>query len=62
MMYPDGELPFTLAQHYPNNACMYGIGICRKIRTEKAYTNNMRQYILDGAKISSGKILAMGNS
>lgn len=62
MMYPDGKLPFTLCQHYPNNACMYGIGICRKVRTEKAYTNNMRQYILDGAKMWSGKILALGNS
>lgn len=62
LLYPDGKLPFTLCQHYPNNACMYWIGICRKVRTEKAYTNNMRQYILDGAKIWSGKILALWNS
>ena len=21
--YPDGELPFVVTQHYPNNACIY---------------------------------------
>ena len=59
MIYPDGKLPFDVCQHYPNNSCLYGIGIPRKVRTEKAYTNNMQQYMIDGAKLSSGKILAM---
>lgn len=61
LLYPDGGLPFVFCQHYPNNACMYGISIPRKVRAEKAYTNNMKQYMLDGARLGSGKILAMGN-
>jgi hypothetical protein len=62
MLYKDWKLPFVVCQHYPNNACIYGIGIPRKVRAEKAYTNNMKQYMLDWARLWSGKILAMGNS
>ena len=62
MVYPDGELPFDMCQHYPNNGCLLGIGICRKVRLEKAYGNNMRQFMIDGARMSSGKLLALGSN
>lgn len=58
MPYPDGKLPFVVAQHYPRNNCIYGIGIPRKVRMSKAYKNNMMQYAMDGAKLSSGRLIA----
>ncbi len=58
MPYPDGKLPFVVTQHYPRNNCMYGIGIPRKVRMSKAYKNNMMQYIIDGARLWAGKLLA----
>lgn len=47
LIYPDGDLPIDMCQHYPNNTCLYGIGICRKVRLEKAYMNNMKQFMID---------------
>lgn len=58
MPYPDGKLPFVVAQHYPRNNCIYGIGIPRKVRMSKAYKNNMMQYAMDGAKLSSSRLIA----
>lgn len=58
MPYPDWKLPFVVTQHYPRNNCMYGIGIPRKVRMSKAYKNNMMQYIIDGARLWAGKLLA----
>lgn len=58
MPYPDGKLPFVIAQHYPRNNCIYGIGIPRKVRMSKAYKNNMMQYAMDGAKLSSSRLIA----
>lgn len=60
--YPDGELPIVVCQHYPMNSCLYGIGICNKVRMEKAYKNNMLQYIIDGARLGSGKLIAVWGS
>lgn len=62
MMYKHGKLPFDVCQHYPNSACIYGISTCRKVRLSKAYKNNLMQSILDGSRLGSGKILAIGNS
>lgn len=58
MPYPDGKLPFVVAQHYPRNNCIYGIGIPRKVRMSKAYKNNMMQYAMDGVKLSSSRLIA----
>lgn len=60
--YSDGRLPFDVCQHYPDSACMYGIGICRAARPAKAFKNNLLQSIMDGARLGSGKILAIGAS
>lgn len=59
MLYKHGKLPFVLAQHYPDNNFLYGIGICRKVRVQKWYKINMMQSLMDWARLSSGKILAM---
>lgn len=59
MLYKHGQLPFVVAQHYPDNNFIYGIGICRKVRVQKWYKINMMQSLMDGARLSSGKILAM---
>lgn len=58
MPYADGKLPFVLAQHYPKNDCIYGIGIPRKVRMSKAYKNNMLQYMLDWTKMAAGRVIA----
>lgn len=55
MIYPD--LPFVVCQHYPDSSCIYGISIPRKVRLAKAYKNNMMQSIMDGSRLSSGKVL-----
>jgi hypothetical protein len=47
MKYKHGKLPFTVAQHYPDNRCICGRGIPRKTRASKAYKNNMMQAALD---------------
>lgn len=58
MPYYDGKLPFVVTQHYPRNNCIYGIGVPRKVRMSKAYKNNMMQYIVDWARLSSSRLLA----
>lgn len=58
MLY--AELPFVVCQHYPDSSCIYGISIPRKVRMSKAYKNNQRQSVMDGARIGSGKILLTG--
>lgn len=62
MPYKHDRLPFSVAQHYPNNTCIYGYGICRKVRFDKAYKNNLQQALLDGARMSSSKIIGVGSS
>lgn len=62
MIYKHGDLPFVVCQHYPNNRCIYGFGICRKSRVSKAYLNNITQAIMDGSRMSSSKILGIWQS
>lgn len=61
MPYKNGKLPFDMCQHYPDEWCLYGIGICQRVRLWKAYKNNMAQSALRGARLSSGKIMALWN-
>ncbi len=60
--YADGRLPFDVCQHYPDSACIYGIGICRAARPAKAFKNNQLQAIMDGSRLGSGKVWAMNSS
>ena len=62
IMYKNGKLPFVVCQHYPDSACIYGISTPRKVRTSKAYKNNIMQSIMDGSRMSTGKLVVMGAS
>ncbi len=54
-MLRGGEgLPFEVAQYWTNTGCLYGLGVCRKVRYLKIYKSEMLQYLLDGTSIQSG--------
>lgn len=61
IVYANGELPFDMCQHYPDSGCLYGIGICQRVRLWKAYKNNIAQSALRSTRLSSGKMIALGN-
>ncbi len=58
MFYTHGKLPFSVGQCYPNNGCIYGWSVPRKIRSEKGFKNDLYDNILKAARLSSSKILA----
>lgn len=55
-------LPFVVSQFYPVHNCIYGGWVTHKLRASKAYINNITQDIIDGSRLSSTKLLGMGNS
>lgn len=61
MLYNRNALPIRIAQHYTNSACIYGTSIPKKVRSHKAVKINMMQSVIDGARIGSGKMIAMSN-
>jgi len=61
IVYKNGKLPFDMCQHYPNAWCLYGIGIAQRVRLWKAYKNNIAQSALRSTRLSSGKMIALGN-
>ena len=61
IVYANGELPFDMCQHYPDSWCLYGIGWPQRVRLWKAYKNNIAQSALRSTRLSSGKMIALGN-
>jgi hypothetical protein len=61
IVYKNGKLPFDMCQHYPDSGCLYGIGISQRVRLWKAYKNNIAQSALRSTRLSSGKMIALGN-
>lgn len=61
IVYANWELPFDMCQHYPDSGCLYGIGWPQRVRLWKAYKNNIAQSALRSTRLSSGKMIALGN-
>lgn len=62
MLYKFSWLPFAIAQHYPDDQCLYGIGVCKKLRSEKVHENNLSNYMMNAAKLSSMKVFRGTNN
>lgn len=62
MLYKHWQLPFSIAQHFPQNNSMYGISIPKKLRYIKLYKSNMLQNALDKTNMSAWINIGLGNS
>lgn len=58
LQYVHGKLPFSVGQCYPNSTCIYGWGVCRKLRSEKAFENDLYESTMRAARLNASKILA----
>ncbi len=62
MLYNHWKLPIESVQHYSDDNCLYGIGICEKIRYLKWFKSEIMQSILDNAAMSSWLNFVIWNS
>ena len=61
MLYNHGRLPIESVQHYNDDNCLYGIGICKKVRYLKGFKSEIMQAILDNAAQSTWLNFVIGN-
>lgn len=62
MLYNHWKLPIESVQHYSDDNCLYGIGICEKIKYLKWFKSEIMQSILDNAAMSSWLNFVIWNS
>ena len=62
MLYNHWKLPIEVVQHYSDDNCLYGIGICEKIKYLKWFKSEIMQSILDNAAMSSWLNFVIWNS
>ena len=60
-LYDDGKLPFTSAQHFPNDNCFYGRSMPHRIMALKVYIGEILQDMISGASMANSINLLTGN-
>lgn len=56
-----GKLPIAMAQYFPDETCLYGIGIPEKIQPMVVYKEEIVQNLLDNSRMSGSPLLLVGN-
>lgn len=57
LTYVHGKLPFSVWQCYPNAMCIYWWSTPRKLRSEKAFENDLYESTMRAARLTASKIL-----
>lgn len=58
-LYNHGKMPFVMRQCFATNACLYGEGYPRRVRSMKAYKNTVMSATIKRIEMTSGINLAL---
>ena len=61
MISISGQLPIAMAQYFPDETCIYGIGIPEKIQPMVVYKEEIVQNLLDNSRMSGSPLLLIWN-